>query len=87
LHGQHFHVMTPKQLSDEQLRRIAERIVWEVVQRPPPDPSSFFSAQRFELAPKEEERLDVIVTELERSGRAARIRAQRKPPPWPGVEP
>jgi hypothetical protein len=70
-------------LSDEDLRQIAERVAWEVGQRPPPDPNSFLSSPRYELTPEDEERLEALFAELESTGEADSFRAQKVAPPGP----
>jgi hypothetical protein len=74
-------------MSDQYLRSLVERLVWECVQRPPDDPRSFLSASLHQLAPDDEQRLDAILAELEASGRAAELRAQKHAPPLPVPDP
>jgi hypothetical protein len=65
-------------LSDAEIRAIAEQLVRELRESPGARPGDRLSAQRHELAPGDEERVDAALVELGAADPEATMRADRE---------
>ena len=67
--------------TDEDVRRIAAQLVREASEPPPADPSTQLSAQQYELASVDEERVDAALVALAAVEPAATVRADHEAGP------
>ena len=76
---------SPHRLSETDVRAIGERLLQEHRTQPPANPDQQLLAQRYELSPADEERVDAALAALVRLPAEGTMRAEREAHPEAGL--